>query len=805
VTPLLKSISISNFRSIKGSVTIPLNAPVVLIHGQNGVGKTSVLSAIELALAGEIPSLARLEPDYIAHLVHQESDRAQVSIAIEGLPVASAAIEITRSGVSGESFLSRERSQFFSERCYLAQATLGRLLEIYEVKDTRKSASPLTRFVKDLLGLDHLDSLIEGLHDAGDVRRLRGTPYWDVREKIDSIESLVAEKKADLGRLEAEIQVHIDRLSSNLTKLGLQLPSPVTSEALAPMLEAETEEPELQRIARIRRNISAAREEWLTLRDRVGGNDREKLQTEAAKHQEALDAWRASEGRALEELFAALAEHFPDLPAPYSAPDQARASAVVVLDRELQRCVSVIERDAENSNILAALAVEISRARARAAMLDEQIAQHSMHSDRLVRLLAESLAHIDSEECPICGRNFDEISDETLQTSVSKRIAALTESSGRLQALVRERVEASRVIADTERSIGVLTARLLAPAIRDGMKDHRARLEELKTSLASIVETATAGAQLIALARDALHATNSAAASDQLAVSIREVAIQSAKSLELKPIEDSEILEVALERLYSVVRLRESALTMLQSVRREALSMMSEFRALATRRTVLAEAIADYSSRSSKLKNAKEAADIRITQARELARRSRDTRTNIVRRVFSDSLNRVWYDLFVRLAPDEHFVPRFALPENQGGPVEAVLETEYRAGGRGGNPRAMLSAGNLNTAALTLFLALHLSVKPVLPWLIIDDPVQSMDEVHVTQFAALLRTLSKRLDRQVVIAIHEKSLFDYLKLELSPAFPDDRLITVQMGRNATGETVVNYEPLFWKPDAAFAA
>ena len=55
----------------------------------------------------------------------------------------------------------------------------------------------------------------------------------------------------------------------------------------------------------------------------------------------------------------------------------------------------------------------------------------------------------------------------------------------------------------------------------------------------------------------------------------------------------------------------------------------------------------------------------------------------------------------------------------------------------------MLSAGNLNTAALTLFLALHLSVKPMLPWLVIDDPVQSMDEVHISQFAALLRTLSK--------------------------------------------------------------
>jgi exonuclease SbcC len=63
-----------------------------------------------------------------------------------------------------------------------------------------------------------------------------------------------------------------------------------------------------------------------------------------------------------------------------------------------------------------------------------------------------------------------------------------------------------------------------------------------------------------------------------------------------------------------------------------------------------------------------------------------------------------------------------------------------------------------------------LSVAKRLPCLIIDDPFQSMDEVHVAQLAALLRTLSRQHDRQIVIAVHEKPLFDYLALELSPAF-----------------------------------
>jgi exonuclease SbcC len=141
------------------------------------------------------------------------------------------------------------------------------------------------------------------------------------------------------------------------------------------------------------------------------------------------------------------------------------------------------------------------------------------------------------------------------------------------------------------------------------------------------------------------------------------------------------------------------------------------------------------------------------------------------------------------LAPHEPFVPAFALPDKENGIVEAVLEIHYRNGGKGGDPRAMLSAGNLNTAALTLFLALHLSVKPSLRCLVIDDPVQSMDEVHIAQFAALLRTLSKQKDRPVIVAVHEKPLFDYLALELSPAFRGDSLITVELNRGPDGETI----------------
>jgi exonuclease SbcC len=87
---------------------------------------------------------------------------------------------------------------------------------------------------------------------------------------------------------------------------------------------------------------------------------------------------------------------------------------------------------------------------------------------------------------------------------------------------------------------------------------------------------------------------------------------------------------------------------------------------------------------------------------------------------------------------------------------------------------------------------------------LLDDPVQSMDVVHIQQFAALLRTLTKRHGRRVVIAVHERALFEYLSLELSPAAPGDRLITVELDRSHQGSTTARPSTFGFVDDHAFA-
>jgi exonuclease SbcC len=808
MSPFLKSIAITNFRSIKGSVTVQLDAPVVLIHGQNGAGKTSLLSAIELGLTSQVPSLARLDRGYASHLVHKEAQEGHIAVTVSDLDgsLRSTDIALTRTGASGEPLLSREQAHFYSERCYLAQATLGRLLEIYEDKDARKSDSPLTKFVKDLLGLDYLDALVDGLNDAGDVRRLRGTLYWDVRETIATIENEIRKDMAELAHFDEEIKAVNNRLESKLTELGLKSMLTTLDTGIIQILENRPEEPELQKLAGLRRDIITTREQWAKVQSPVQAADLDSAEQAAAEANAALEAWRSSTGGIIANLFSHLKELFPDLPSPqYTGSEQARATALQALNAELDRCSTVLTRDVDDTKHIEKLDQDMKRARNRADVLDEQIAGHAAEAGMLAQALAGLLPHIHSEDCPVCGRDFNETSAGPLQAHVSNRIAALTESAGRLQALTRERTDAGRILAESERELAAIVARQLTPTTRDSLKNRRARLQELQRELTDIAPAAKIGDQLIAATAAASLRLNALRSHDQRATAIRESAMHFAQDLGLEPVAEAEGLQIALERFQENVAEREAMLIARQLTRRDSLADLRELQALTARHTLVAKAVDEKERRVQHLRVAKEKADERIAQARELGKLARDVRTNIVRRVFNDSLNALWRDLFVRLAPDEPFVPAFALPEAQGRSVEAVLETLYRSGGKGGNPRAMLSAGNLNTAALTLFLSLHLSVGPMLPCLVIDDPVQSMDEVHIAQFAALLRTLSKQHGRQIIIAVHEKPLFDYLTLELSPAFQGDRLITIEMGRTASGATVVNYEPLIWKPDTAIAA
>ncbi|MGB4865646.1 MAG: hypothetical protein WBP38_07120, partial [Hyphomicrobium sp.] len=398
-----------------------------------------------------------------------------------------------------------------------------------------------------------------------------------------------------------------------------------------------------------------------------------------------------------------------------------------------------------------------------------------------------------------------EASKVPLTQHVAGQVARLTEQANTLQSLTKTRLEAGNDLARGERARDSLAARRLSPEMRNQNKARIASLTSSRTRLERLRPNVMQGANIIRNEAEARRRTSELRLSDRLSVETRSATSELCSTLGIPPPAEIEPTIDALNRVQLSIDARSQTLADRSSRRRRALEETRSLIVLEKTSAGLRREIDADTQTLRRCELAISAADTKRQYAKDISSAAADARSSIVGRVFNSSLNKIWRDLFVRLAPTEPYVPMFRLPQSAKEQVTAQLETVHREGGTGGTPGSMLSAGNLNTAALTLFLALHLAVKPKLPWLILDDPVQSMDEVHISQFAALLRTLSKEHGRQIVIAVHERPLFDYLALELSPAFENDRLIAVELSRSVGGASFAEPTYSIWKPDRAFAA
>ena len=269
------------------------------------------------------------------------------------------------------------------------------------------------------------------------------------------------------------------------------------------------------------------------------------------------------------------------------------------------------------------------------------------------------------------------------------------------------------------------------------------------------------------------------------------------------PMAEGESFAAGVARLGNLLSGQASALEIRLSTRRKGRELIATVRAALGRKKDVDGRIATDLAAWKRADQSLERAQLLRDQGNLIRNTVDSVRSGIIRREFNNRLNRVWRDLFVRLAPAEPFVPAFRIPEDSTQKLQPKLITEHREGGAaGGTPGAMLSAGNFNTAALTLFIALHLSVPKELPWLILDDPVQSMDDVHISHFAAVLRTLSKEHGRQIIIAVHDRQLFEYLKLELSPAFAEDSLLTLELSRSPRRDSICVARRYFFKEETS---
>ena len=433
---------------------------------------------------------------------------------------------------------------------------------------------------------------------------------------------------------------------------------------------------------------------------------------------------------------------------------------------------------------------EIAVAQRQRATIDEEISRIPKSAGSLGVVLSELSSYIDGDICPVCDRQFIELGSGHLADHLHQKVRHLSASGERLLALGRSRSAQQVIVGRLEREIAALETRVLDAKSLAAIDRQTAALNQAVMELDVLTTTLTEGSRLRADDVAARRAVTEAHSRDVALAAARETLSEFALSLGTVGVAEDETFHSAASRLQDLLSAEITRLKGRLALRRRGNDLLTTIQNNMTRRSEIDATIAGYQQLWQRTDEALQRAQALRQQGISIRKAVDTVRSAIIRREFNDRLNRVWRDLFVRLAPGEPFVPAFRIPPSSTQRLQPKLITEYRDGGEvGGTPGVMLSTGNLNTAALTLFIALHLSVPNGLPWLILDDPVQSMDDIHTTHFASLLRTLSKEHGRQVIISVHDRQLFEYLRLELSPAFAEDSLLTLELARIPRQDTL----------------
>jgi len=778
---LLKSLDITNFRSIRGSIHAPLDANVVLIHGENGAGKTSFLSAVELALTGSVNSLQRVDPAYEIQLMHRSAAQGSVILraiadksekTFEAILSASGAVSITA--------LDDILATFFKERAFLPQSHLGQLLQIYQ--DAGNDAtSPLAQFVGNLLGLDRLDALEAGLKPLADIRSVRKTvdgwlaaenersrlerAMFDQRKIVASLQEEVLNAINELVSLCITLQLSIEVREDTLHEVEAALSDPVDAEAFATLLDQQ------RKLESIRREIDAAQ-------TATGSTPLPNIDEVSA----AYALWEEQYGKTINILRDRIGEFLLNDSLP-SDPGLLSDFALSRLRTEMKQIIDRVDQARSDIARYETGQQERDVALRQQEVIDAEVSRLSDTAGSLGSALAEMTSFILNEHCPICDRNFSEVSKTSLREHVHSKVRTLSASAERLLALGRTRGETQKSIERLDRELESISVRRLDEQTIANLDRRRSAIESVISQLVSINDALQDGARLRAFDVAARRAVSETQSRGITLAAARETLTEFALSVGVSPIKEDVSFDAATNGLSASFAAKARTLETRLAIRRRAGEQISIIRSIVNRRLEIDERLKADNKAWQRSDQILRHAQMLRNQGNTIRNAVDKIRSGIIRREFNDRLNRLWRDLFIRLAPGEPFVPAFRIPESATQRLQPKLITEHREGGdAGGTPGAMLSAGNLNTAALTLFIALHLSVPGALPWLILDDPVQSMDDVHIAHFAALIRTLSKEHGRQVMIAVHDRQLFEYLRLELSPAYEGDSLVTLELSR-----------------------
>lgn len=780
----LKSVTIEGFRQYGDLVTVPLDADVVLLYAPNGYGKTSLMSAIEFAATGRVFDLERYSKDYPDCLVRRpgyQRATAQVEvISADGTTTLRRGTVESDGSISYQS-LDADALSTSMAYGYLSQERLRWLLEPREGQNGSESAS-LATVLQKMLGLDALENLNDGLKASANIASLKNsvsslavaagsvdTANAEVRRldaRVSEISKSIAEideqtdeavagmdgaalTSEDLADSLAEIRVNMDRACSIRNSL-------VHLDAIVVSLH-ELEENN----AALRAKAEVLRERSADAADRVEGV--------AISLGLGSDGWNALEG--------------------WGRADALRET----VENAYHSAVHRMERLSETRNRLKAVQAEESVAQTALEGLNAEIAADIVSKqEKLVLALQTCLDIVDSDTCPACGRDYAELDAGSLDNHLRQEIADANLQGTELRRTLDQRAE---LVAELEKcresgeSLSSVLSELGDPGIPDmttrlrGLLDDAEELGVLALQSRSAIDEADKSSRQLQRTREAI------AEHSRLKSEASALIFEGGGRLP-----ESSSLTDRIDDLVSALSLRAEAIS-------GQITTATRISALRGQREELSAQLSELKEHADEARSRLLHLEVKMSKARAVQSMLKNVRlrcqtekSKLLDHVIDQGLNALWADIFKRLVVGERFVPTVLETQLRRSQLEIQIQAllgEDCSMSLG----AALSSGNLNTCALSLFMAVNLLARPAMPVMLLDDPVRSMDEVHVANFASLLRTVCRDSERQVVVAVHDRSLLNFLRLELSPTTPEESLLLIELESNASGEATPKWERL----------
>lgn len=470
---ILERLTLENFGAYAGSQRIELapagpRAPVVLVGGQNGEGKTTILEAVLLVLYGphspQVKARGSSYERYLLSRIHAAStDADQAAVELEflaGCDGESRRIRVRRSWDRGPSGKAREQLTAWSEGVADPQLSDG-WAEFVE-----------TLIPRELAPLFFFDG--ERIEELADLDRAR--------------ETLQTAVSALLG-LEL-----VDRLGADLLAIERRQVKAGADEGLVGKLEASDQElADADRsVAEIRQRLAAERAELQRAaaalertegQFRAGGGqsyearaEREaKVQGARARLGAARDRLRELAGGAAPLL--CLGERLGPLLEQSSAERAAQSAAelVKVLDERDAEALNWAKQEGVGERALAGLGERLASDRARRSSADtERWAELDEPSHELLRsALGADLAAIEAE----CAAALEEAREARKDLELAERRLAEVPSAGAIEGIVSER-ERRRLELEGAESAHEQTTKELerAEALRGRAAERRQRL-----------------------------------------------------------------------------------------------------------------------------------------------------------------------------------------------------------------------------------------------------------------------------------------------------------------------------------------